>query len=227
MSGNVIIVGGGLAGLAASVELSSLGLRVTLVERNAHLGGKMNVLEERGYTFDMGPTILTLPQVLRGIIRRSGRRVEDYVNLINLVPQWRCHYEDKTVIDLLGDLEAMTSSLDAQFPQAKPGAGYRDFVEFSRRMMRLSEKVFFYKDVGGVLDMMRKPPKEPGLMSDVMAMRMHSTVGATVHRDIPEPHVRQMAGLQLKNTCKQMWRTLTPEMQQCVTRCRRCRACGP
>ena len=42
-----------------------------------------------------------------------------------------------------------------------------------------------------------------------------------------EPHVRQMAGLQLKNTCKQMWKTLTPEMQQCVTRCRRCRACGP
>ncbi len=192
MSGNVIIVGGGLAGLAASVELSSLGLRVTLVERNALLGGKMNVLEERGFTFDMGPTILTLPQVLRGIIRRSGRRVEDYINLVNLAPQWRCHYEDKTVVDLLGDLQAMASSLDAQFPQAKPGAGYRDFVEFSRRMMRLSEKVFFYKDVGGVLDMMRKPPKEPGLLSDVMAMRMHSTVGATVHRDIPEPHVRQM-----------------------------------
>ena len=42
-----------------------------------------------------------------------------------------------------------------------------------------------------------------------------------------EPHVRQMAGLQLKNTCKQMWKTLTPEMQQCVTRCRRSRACGP
>ena len=104
MSATVIIVGGGLAGLSASVELSSLGCRVILVERNAHLGGKMNLLSEKGFTFDMGPTILTLPQVLRGIIRRSGRRVEDYIDLINLVPQWRCHYEDKTVIDLLGDL---------------------------------------------------------------------------------------------------------------------------
>jgi hypothetical protein len=192
MSATVIIVGGGLAGLSASVELSSLGCRVILVERNAHLGGKMNVLSEKGFTFDMGPTILTLPQVLRGIIRRSGRRVEDYIDLINLIPQWRCHYEDKTVIDLLGDLDSMAASLDAQFPNAKPGAGYRDFVSFSRRMMNLSEKVFFYKDVGGVLDMMRKPPNDPGLMADVMGMRMHSTVGATVHKEIPEPHVRQM-----------------------------------
>ncbi|MCX5691293.1 MAG: phytoene desaturase family protein [Planctomycetota bacterium] len=192
MSSTVIIVGGGLAGLSASVELSTLGCRVIVVERNAHLGGKMNILSESGYTFDMGPTILTLPQVLRGIIRRSGRKVEDWINLINLTPQWRCHYEDKTVIDLLAGSEPMAAALDRQFPGAKPGAGYAKFVEYSRRMMRLSEKVFFYKDVGGVFDMMKNPSKELGIMRDVLAMRMYSTVGATVHRDIAEPHVRQM-----------------------------------
>jgi phytoene desaturase len=192
MASTVIVVGGGLAGLAAAAELSTLKFRVILVERNAHLGGKMNLLQEQGYSFDMGPTILTLPQVLRGIIRRSGRRVEDYINLINLNPQWRCHYEDKTVIDLLGNVADLTKALDRQFPGTNVGAGYQRFIDFSRRMMRLSEKVFFYRDVGGVFDMMRKPPKEPGVMSDVFAMRMHSTVGATVHRDIAEPHVRQM-----------------------------------
>jgi len=187
----VIIVGGGLAGLAAAVELSTLGVAVTLIERNAHVGGKMNVLSEKGFTFDMGPTILTLPQVLRGLIRRGGRKVEDYIKLINLSPQWRCHYEDKTVIDLLGNTEEFAAALDAQFPAARPGAGYKQFVEYSRRMMRLSEKVFFYRDVGGVMDMMRAPP-QGGVMGDVMAMRMYSTVGATVHKSIPEPHVRQL-----------------------------------
>jgi len=188
----VIIVGGGLAGLASAVELATLGCRVTLVEQNQHLGGKMNVLHERGYTFDMGPTILTLPQVLRGIIRRSGRRVEDYIKLINLSPQWRCHYEDKTVIDLTADLDVFAAAMDRQFPQAKPGAGYKSFVEYSRKMMRLSEKVFFYKDVGGVWDMMKSPSKDPGVMGDVLGMRMYSTVGATVHKSINEPHLRQL-----------------------------------
>lgn len=187
----VLIVGGGLAGLSCSVELASLGARVTLVEKNAHLGGKMNVLSEGGFTFDMGPTILTLPQVLRGIIRRTGRKVEDYINLINLVPQWRCHYEDGTVIDLLANINEFAAKLDQQFPAAKPGNGYKQFVEYSRRMMRLSERVFFYKDVGGVMDMMRNPPKAD-VLSDVLNMRMHSTVAATVHKNIPEAHVRQL-----------------------------------
>lgn len=187
-----IVIGGGLAGLASAVELASHGVGVTIVERNAHLGGKMNVLSERGYTFDMGPTIITLPQVLRGIIRRSGRRPEDWINLVNLDPQWRCHYEDGVVIDLRRKLADTITGLEKQFPGKGAGRGFESFVEYSRRMLRLSEKVFFYRDLGGVLDMMFSPPKDPGLLGDVLAMRMYSTVGATVHKHIAEPHARQM-----------------------------------
>lgn len=188
----VIVIGGGLAGLACAVELVGSGVQVTLVERNAHLGGKMNLLSEQGFHFDMGPTILTMPQVLRGIIKRSGRRVKDYIDLIDLDPQWRCHYEDGTVIDLLKDPAALAAQLERQFPGSGAGAGYQSFVEYSRRMFRLSEKVFFYNDLGGATDLMWKPPREPGLLGDVMAMRMHSTVAATITKHIREPHVRQM-----------------------------------
>lgn len=193
---HVVVIGGGLAGLASAVEIASLarrqGVRVSLFERNRHLGGKMNVLSDRGYTFDMGPTILTLPQVLRGIVRRAGRRVEDYIDLVNLDPQWRCHFEDGVVVDLRADVDAFAAAIDKQFPDAKPGAGYKQFVNFSRRMYGLSEKVFFYRDIGAMTDMMRKPPKDPSIMKDVLAMRMHSTVGSTIEKFVPEPHVRQI-----------------------------------
>lgn len=190
---SVIIIGGGLAGLSAAVELASNNFDVTIIERNAHLGGKMNVLAEGGFTFDMGPTILTLPQVLCGIIERAGKRVEDYITLVNLDPQWRCHYEDGAVIDLWQDVARLARSLDARFPGSGAGDGYTKFIEYSRRMYRLSERVFFFKDLGGVGDVMRRPPpKEPGLLGDVLAMRLHSTVGATAHGMIKEPHTRQM-----------------------------------
>lgn len=192
----VIIVGGGLAGLAAAVECAAHGQSVTLIEKNPHLGGKMNLLTERGFTFDMGPTIITLPQVLRGIIRRAAGGtddpVPDYLDLRRLDPQWRCMYEDGTVIDLRDNPAATAAALDRQFPKATPGPGFLSFIDWSRRMYRLSQKVFFYKDLGGVADMMVSPPREPGIMGDVMAMRMHSTVGDTVHKHIAEPHVRQM-----------------------------------
>ncbi|MFO0894455.1 MAG: phytoene desaturase family protein [Phycisphaerales bacterium] len=191
----VVVVGGGLAGLAAAVELQRRGWRVTLVERQTHLGGKMNVLSEEGFHFDMGPTILTLPQVIRGILERAGRAPEEYVDLMRLDPQWRCLYEDGTRLDLVEDPARMSEQIDRLFGDRHPGAGagYRSFVEYSRRMLRLSEKVFFYKDLGGIGDMVRTPPPaDAGLLRDVMAMRIHSTVGATVHRHVREPHVRQL-----------------------------------
>ena len=79
-----VVVGGGLAGLASAVELRTRGLDVTIIDRNDHLGGKMNVLQESGFSFDMGPTILTMPQVIRGITERTGRTVSDYVDIADL-----------------------------------------------------------------------------------------------------------------------------------------------
>ncbi|MEO0482817.1 MAG: phytoene desaturase family protein [Planctomycetota bacterium] len=189
---HTVVVGGGLAGLAAACELSTHGVRVTLVEKNTHLGGKMNVLEEGGFTFDMGPTIITMPQVLCGIMRRAGKDPTDYIDLVDLDPQWRCHYEDGTVIDLRLDPEDTARGLDAQFPGQHAGKGFKEFLQFSRRMFRLSEQVFFYKDLGGMTDLMKSPPKDPALLKDVLGMRLHSTVGDTIAKHVAEPHVRQM-----------------------------------
>lgn len=189
---HVVVVGAGLAGLAAATELSSHGVRVTIVEKNKHLGGKMNLLEDQGFSFDMGPTIITMPQVLRGILRRAGKHVEDHIDLRPLDPQWRCFYDDGTVIDLKQETREMAKALDAQFPDYKPGDGYRQFIEHSRRMFRLSQKVFFYKDLGAMTDMMASPPKDPGLLGDVLAMRLHQTVGKTAHSMIKEPHMQQL-----------------------------------
>ena len=129
---------------------------------------------------------------MRGIIRRSGREVSDYLNLVRLDPQWRCFYEDATVLDLRDNPQDFAADLDKQFPDAKPGRGYLEFLAYARRMYRLSEKVFFYKDIGGIGDMMRKPPTEAALLGDVLRMRMHSTVARTAHRSIQEPHLAQL-----------------------------------
>lgn len=194
MKPRAVVIGGGLAGLAAAVELNTRGAEVVLVERNRHLGGKMNVLEQDGYRFDMGPTILTIPSVVRGIIARSGRRPEDYVDLVRLDPQWRCLFEDGTVIDLRENVGAMRKAMDEQFPGSGAGDGWASFIEYSRRMYRLSEKVFFYKDLGGIGDLVRTPPtREPGLLGDVMAMRIHSTMAATLHKHLREPHLAQLS----------------------------------
>jgi phytoene desaturase len=130
---------------------------------------------------------------LRRIFAEAGRDQAIDVPLIRLDPQWRCFFEDGTRIDLRKNVQQMKGQLDQLFPGTGAGDGYTQFVEYSRRMYRLSEKVFFYKDIGGVGDMMRSgPPRDAALLRDVLSMRMHSTMAATVHRKIREPHTRQL-----------------------------------
>ena len=189
----VVVIGGGLAGLASAIELQGQGAAVTIIEANDHLGGKMNVLKENGYTFDMGPTILTLPEVLCGIIRRTGNKVQDLIDLVPLNPQWRCHFEDGITLDLHQNVDDMAEYLETQLPNTDAASGYRSFIQYSRRMNRLSRSVFFYKDVGGIRDVMRSTPAmDKQIMTDAMAMRLHSTVGATIAKHVKEPHVAQI-----------------------------------
>ncbi|MEY4568134.1 MAG: Diapolycopene oxygenase, partial [Planctomycetota bacterium] len=69
---SVGVVGGGLAGLAAACTLAARGHRVTLLDKNSWVGGKAAVHQQDGFRFDMGPTILTLPSVLKRIFEEAG-----------------------------------------------------------------------------------------------------------------------------------------------------------
>jgi phytoene desaturase len=164
---------------------------VTLFEKSAWLGGKAAVLSDHGFRFDMGPTILTMPSVLRRIFGESGKHVEDYLDLVRLDPQWRCFYEDGSILDLEEDRERMAGALE----QFAPGSseGYRRFLNFARRMHDISERFFFWKSIGGLSDMIDfSVGFKPKLLADVMAMRMGRSVASTVRKHVPEPRAAQM-----------------------------------
>ena len=106
------MVGGGLGGLAAACTLAARGHEVTVLERNSWLGGKAAVLDEDGFRFDMGPTILTLPSVLQRVFAEAGKRWKTISTLVELDPQWRCMFDDGSQLDLVADTEQMQTHLD-------------------------------------------------------------------------------------------------------------------
>ncbi|MBA3591073.1 NAD(P)/FAD-dependent oxidoreductase, partial [Methylibium sp.] len=119
----VAVIGGGLGGLAAAVTLAGRGHRVVLFEANDWLGGKAASFEEAGFRFDMGPTILTLPEVLRRVFAEAGRDMDRELQLLKLEPQWRCFFDDGAVLDLVGDVDAMARRIDAFAPGGEVGEG--------------------------------------------------------------------------------------------------------
>ena len=89
----VIVIGTGLGGLSAAISLRQSGYDVEIFEKNAQIGGKLNVLKERGYTFDLGPSILTLPHIFERLFERSGKKMSDYFSIRALRPHWRNFFE--------------------------------------------------------------------------------------------------------------------------------------
>ena len=133
----IAIVGAGLGGLAAACTLAARGYSVTLFERNNWLGGKAACLEANGFRFDMGPTILTMPSILRRFFSEAGRRMEDYLQLTRLDPQWRCFFADGSTLDLLQDPQQMASALDRYSSGGNLGERYTDFLKLSERLHRI------------------------------------------------------------------------------------------
>ncbi len=187
----VAVIGGGLGGLAAAATLAARGYSVVLFERNDWLGGKAAVLEQEGFRFDMGPTILTLPSVLRRIFAEAGRSLEEVLDLVQLDPQWRSFFDDGSILDLQADPARMRETL-AQFAPDS-AAGYERFLQLSARLHRISRNWFFYRPIGGLRDMFQaRNMVQAGTLGDVLAMRMGRSVAGTVRSFIPDRRVAQM-----------------------------------
>src|SRR5690606_35068493 len=149
------------------------------------------VLEEDGYRFDMGPTILTLPRVLARIVGEAGGSLDGDVPMTRLDPQWRCFFDDGAVLDLLEDTEAMCGGLDRFAPGT--AAGYRRFLQTSERLHDISERFFFWKSVEDVRDTIDvRTNMSVSTLSDLLALRMGATVAGTIRGQVPETRVAQM-----------------------------------
>lgn len=185
------VVGGGLGGLAAACTLAARGYQVTLFEKNRWLGGKAAQLEIDGYRFDMGPTILTLPSVLDRIFQDTGVRRTDYIDLVRLDPQWRCFFDNRRVLDLTENVQAMAERCDQIQPRL--GQGYRDFMRYAERMHRISDAFFFWRSIDRFSEIaFRLPRQSPGLIRDAIGMRLGHSVAGTVRRFLPHADVAQM-----------------------------------
>lgn len=185
------VVGSGLGGLSAACVLAARGYSVTVFEKNDWLGGKAAVLCESGYRFDMGPTILICPSVLRKVFAEAGRTLSDYLDLVPLEPQWRCFFEDNTYLDLLGDAAAMRQELDRFSPGTS--AGYRKFSATSKDLHGISDRFFFWKSIGSMRDTFQTGSAlNLSLLRDVSRMRLGHTVAGTIRRDVKDKRVAQM-----------------------------------
>lgn len=139
----VVIVGGGISGLAASALLAHTGYSVTLLERRDQLGGRAGSWERDGFRFDTGPSWYLMPEVFDHFFRLLGSSAAAELDLVRLDPGYRVFvdgFEDP--VDLAADREANL----AIFDRIEPGAGERmaRYLDSARETYDMAVRRFLY-----------------------------------------------------------------------------------
>ena len=151
---HVVVVGAGLGGLSAALRLAGGGRRVTVLEREAVPGGRAGLLEDGGYTFDTGPTVLTMPDLIADALDCVGESMSDWLSLRPVTPLYRARYADGSVLDVHASVDEMAESVAAVCGPAE-AEGYRRFVEFVSELYRLEMRDFIDRNVDSPLGLLR------------------------------------------------------------------------
>ena len=129
--GHAVVVGAGLGGLASAMRLGAKGWRVTVIDRLDRPGGRGSSVSMDGHRFDLGPTIITVPQVLEELWQVCGRDFRRDVDLRPLDPFYEIRWPDGSRFPVCGDTDRMV----AEVRRLSPGdvTGYLRFLDDSAR----------------------------------------------------------------------------------------------
>lgn len=153
---DVVVVGAGLAGLAAALNLLGDGHRVTVVERAAIPGGRNGALELDGFRFDTGPTVFTMVPLLEEAFAAVGRRSSEYVVLDLLDPAYHAFFADGTRLLVRPGHEPMRAEIEASCGP-KDAAAFDRFVAWLRRLNDVELPHFIDTNFDSAFGLLRSP----------------------------------------------------------------------
>ena len=182
-----IVAGGGFGGIAAALRLRARGYAVRLIDRCNRLGGRAQVFERDGFRHDAGPTVITAPHLFAELFALFGKRLEDYVTLVQPDPWYRFRFHDGETFDY-GPTEERT---EAEIARLAP-----DDVAGYRRLGAWSKKIY---DVG-FTGLSAAPFHAPGFMArqipDLVRLRAHESVWSMVARHVSDDRLRRAFSIQ-------------------------------
>lgn len=179
MTKRAIIIGSGIGGLATGIRLQSLGFDTTIVEKLDAAGGRAYVRKAQGFTFDMGPTVLTVPHFIEELFSlergaamlaepdfpehilgedkriksglSGGENTSRYVELRPILPFYRIYFDDGTFFDYDGDPVSTREQIKALAPEDLEG--YERFHEAAKAIFErgfLELGYTYFGDIGSM-----------------------------------------------------------------------------
>ena len=182
-----LVVGAGFGGLAAAIRLSAMGYRVQVLEKLDGPGGRAYVRRQDGFTFDGGPTIITVPFLFEELWQLCGRKLSDDIDLRLMDPFYRVRFDDGTHFDYSGDPERMRAEVARVSPDDV--AGFDKFVAEADLCYQLGFEALGCKAFDSIFDLLAALPS-------MARMRAWRTMHGLVASYFKHPKLRMAMSLQ-------------------------------
>lgn len=182
-----LIIGSGFGGLAAAIRLSVKGYRVEVLEKLDGPGGRAYVRRQDGFTFDGGPTIITVPFLFEELWALCGRKFSDDVDLRLMDPFYRVRFDDGSHFNYSGDPQRMREEV-ARFDPTEV-AGFDRFVEEADLCYSLGFEALGCKAFDSIGDLFAAMPS-------MVRMRAWRSMFSLVASHFKHPKLRMAMSLQ-------------------------------
>lgn len=189
MKQTAIIIGAGIGGLCSAARLAKEGYQVIIVEKESMVGGRAHRLEQDGYIFDTGPTILMMTDVLYDTFSYCGKNLDDYLSLQQLEPNYKVWFPDGETLEVSSNLPRFATEL-ARFDPKAPEQFYRFFGDVAE-MYRISRHKFIDKNFDKLTDFI-------DLKAGIQLLRRRglTKLYSFVSRYFTDPRLRQLFSFQ-------------------------------
>lgn len=179
----IVVVGAGVGGLAATARLAAAGHDVTVCEQAPEVGGKLGRISARGFTWDTGPSIVTMPQVLDELFADTGAPRAEVLDLQPVDPIAHYRFADGTTLDAWTDDLDLDHAVDAALG-SDAATDWRRFAVRAARIWDAVEQPF-----------LRNPLAVRRLVRRLDALRTiapWASLRGLARRQISDPRLRQL-----------------------------------
>lgn len=142
---NIGIIGGGFGGLSAAIHLASKGFNVSVFEQNKITGGKAGNLDRKGFRFDTGPSLLTMPFILLDIFNDNNENIEEYLTIKKLELICKYFYPDGTIINACSSPEEFAREIEGKTSDDTDSV--KKYFEYSHNIYDLTSELFLFNPV--------------------------------------------------------------------------------
>lgn len=158
-----VIIGGGLGGLSAAINLKTQNYDVTIIEKNHHLGGKLHQVKLGNASFDFGPNTITMPHVFQNVLHRAGLNPDDYFTFTRLNSHTKNVFSDGISLMFHSDKEQMIQELATLDEES--ALRYPTYLKETEKLYSLANQHFFHRTFSSWRDYLSIPLAKGTMMA--------------------------------------------------------------